>query len=164
MQILVVNGDASFVEVLREGLEKKHTVIEAQGGEEWLEKINEEPDIILLDIAMPGGLDICKKIKDSQKAKDIPVILLNGGGGEQDILEGLELGAADYLPKTYSRNILLAKIDFLLKTKRTEDELRRKAYEMERFTRLAVDRELKMIELKRMIKKLESELKMLKGD
>lgn len=166
MEIMVVDDDPNFLKVFRNWMEKNgHEVIEARSGEECLEKINEEPDVIILDVGLPGidGFEVCKRIKDDPKTKDIPIIILSVRGEEKDILEGLRLGATDYFPKTFSNKILLAKIDSITKTKKTEEQLRKKIDELERFTRLAVDRELKMIELKEKIKEMESELKRIKS-
>ena len=70
------------------------------------------PDLILLDVAMPGmdGYEVCKKLKESTETKDIPVIFLTAKTAEEEIIKGFELGAADYVTKPFNQAILLARI------------------------------------------------------
>ena len=74
-------------------------------------------DLILLDIMLPGlsGLDFLKIIKNNEQYVDIPVIIISAKSDEQDILEGLKLGADDYLTKPFSIKILQAKIKTVLR-------------------------------------------------
>ncbi|MDE3055818.1 MAG: response regulator transcription factor [Verrucomicrobiota bacterium] len=77
----------------------------------------ERPDIVVLDIMLPGktGLDLCKKIKNSVELKYIPIIFLSAKGEESDIILGLELGADDYVPKPFSPKILFSRIKAILR-------------------------------------------------
>ena len=79
--------------------------IEANNGETGLEKARQlVPDLILLDIMLPGiqGLDVCKIIKSDRETKNIPIILVSALGQEDDIVNGLETGADDYITKPFS--------------------------------------------------------------
>ena len=71
------------------------------------------PDLILLDIMLPGiqGLDVCRIIKSDRDTKNIPIILVSALGQEDDIVNGLEAGADDYIAKPFSNKILLAKLN-----------------------------------------------------
>ena len=70
------------------------------------------PDLILLDVAMPDmdGYQVCKKLKETTETEDIPVIFLTARTGEEDIIKGFELGAADYVTKPFTQAILLARV------------------------------------------------------
>jgi two-component system, OmpR family, alkaline phosphatase synthesis response regulator PhoP len=77
----------------------------------------EKPDLIILDIMLPGenGLEVCRKVKNHPELKKIPVILLTAKGEETDIVLGLELGADDYITKPFSPNILFSRVKALLR-------------------------------------------------
>ena len=77
------------------------------------------PDLILLDIMLPGiqGLDVCRIIKSDRDTKNIPIILVSALGQEDDIVNGLEAGADDYIAKPFSNRILLARIKSVLRRK-----------------------------------------------
>ena len=80
-------------------------------GKEGLEKaLKEKPDLILLDIMLPGmnGLDICKELR--QNKMDIPILMLTAKGEEIDKVIGLEIGADDYISKPFSIRELLARV------------------------------------------------------
>jgi two-component system alkaline phosphatase synthesis response regulator PhoP len=81
----------------------------------------EHPDLVLLDIMLPGqnGFDVCRKIKSHPDLKNIPIIILTAKGEELDIVLGLELGADDYIIKPFSPKVLFSKIKTVLR--RTQD-------------------------------------------
>ena len=113
-KILIVDDEEDIVDFLSYNLKKqKFEILTAYSGEECLEKLKKEvPDLILLDIMMPGisGIKICKKIKKNNRTKDIPVIMLTAKTTEADIITGLNSGADDYIVKPFSLNILYARI------------------------------------------------------
>lgn len=80
----------------------------------------EHPDLVILDILLPGqnGFDIVRKIKNSSELKNIPVIILSNKSEELDIVLGLELGADDYITKPFSIKILFSKIKAILRRKK----------------------------------------------
>ena len=87
-------------------------------GEMGLNAIYREmPDLVLLDIMLPGldGIEICQKLKDNPHTMQIPVIMISAKGEEEDIVRGLETGAADYITKPFSPMVLLARIKSVLK-------------------------------------------------
>ena len=93
-------------------------ILHASSGEEALRVAREtKPNIILLDIMMPGGLDgfdVCRVLKEDPDTKDIYVIMLTAKGQEADKNRGLTLGADDYFVKPFSPMELMDKIDAIL--------------------------------------------------
>lgn len=75
------------------------------------------PHLIVLDIMLPGksGLQVCSELKTNPSTKKIPIIIASAKGGEHDIVQGLELGADDYVTKPFSPQILLARIKAVLR-------------------------------------------------
>ena len=72
----------------------------------------ERPDLVLLDIMLPGqsGLDVCRKIKHNPELKQIPIIILSAKSEELDVVLGLELGADDYVTKPFSPKVLFSRV------------------------------------------------------
>jgi DNA-binding response OmpR family regulator len=117
-RVLVVDDDA-FIRrplefILRnEGFEP----LTAADGSECLERLAEtRPDLIILDVMMPGrdGFDVCKTIKQQARYAEIPIILLSARGQEQDRERGLCLGAAEFMTKPYSPSELVRRVRELL--------------------------------------------------
>lgn len=77
----------------------------------------EHPDLVLLDIMLPGqnGFDVCRKIKSNPELKNIPIIILTAKGEELDIILGLELGADDYIVKPFSPKVVFSKVKTVLR-------------------------------------------------
>lgn len=98
-----------------------HELTIAHDGEEalaLLQKSTEQPTVILLDIMMPkmNGFDVLRKIKEDEKFKRIPVILLTNLAGDQDAEKGLELGAVLYLVKSqYNPKQVVEKVEEIIK-------------------------------------------------
>ena len=77
----------------------------------------EKPDLIILDVMLPGqsGLDVCRKVKSHADLKDIPVIIISAKSEELDVILGLELGADDYVTKPFSPKILFSRVRAVLR-------------------------------------------------
>jgi len=113
-KVVVAEDDLPIADLLsfilrREGYE----VYIAYDGGEALESIEKNlPDLVLLDIMMPvmDGWDVLKKVKEDDKLKNIPVIMLTAKGQEWDIVKGFELGSEDYVVKPFSPSELLVRI------------------------------------------------------
>lgn len=105
-KILIIDDDPNNRNIVRIRLETLgETVIEAANGQEGLEKAEaEKPDIIILDVSMPqlDGWEVCKRLKDKEKTKKIPVIMLTAKALEIEVLRGWEAGADEYLIKPLS--------------------------------------------------------------
>ncbi|MEI6890710.1 MAG: response regulator transcription factor [Pontiella sp.] len=119
IKILVVEDEAPIQELLQFNLERnKYRVKVADSGEEGIESAGLfQPDLILLDIMLPGldGLEVCKKLKADPKTKHIPIIMLTALCEEADVVTGLELGADDYITKPFSPRVLLARVKAALR-------------------------------------------------
>lgn len=78
---------------------------------------DEQPDLVILDIMLPGmnGLDVCRKIKTNPNLKDIPIIIISAKSEELDVVLGLELGADDYVAKPFSPKILFSRVKAVLR-------------------------------------------------
>ena len=100
----------------------------------------EKPDLVILDIMLPGqsGLDVCRKVKSNPDLKDIPVIMISAKSEELDVVLGLELGADDYVTKPFSPKILFSRVRAVLRRGK-EPEKAPKAIAFGPFT-LEVDR------------------------
>ena len=99
----------------------KVEILQASSGEEGLKIAREtKPDIILLDVMMPGrfdGFDVCKLLKEDHATSDICIIMLTAKGQKTDIEKGLALGADDYFVKPFSPMELMEKIEKVLAEK-----------------------------------------------
>ena len=108
-QILIIEDDKDLregVKILLEG--ENHIVIEAENGIEGLSKLNEDTDLVILDIMMPGisGIKTCEKIRE---ISNVPVLFLTAKSQESDKLIGLMAGGDDYLTKPFSYTELLVR-------------------------------------------------------
>jgi CheY-like chemotaxis protein len=86
---------------------------DAMDGESALEILEEEkPDLILLDIVMPGidGFETCRRIKNNPNLKDIPVIFISGKTESEDVSKGISVGGVDYIPKPFKAEEIYARI------------------------------------------------------
>jgi putative two-component system response regulator len=100
--ILIVDDQPSNIDILLETIGDETEAAVALDGEEALEILEEEkPNLILLDIMMPGmnGFEVCRKIKENPGLSSIPVVFLSGNNSEEDIRTGMSLGAAGFLGK-----------------------------------------------------------------
>jgi len=117
--ILVVEDEADIRELVRYNLEREGYVVHQAGsGEEALRFIrSRKPDVILLDLMLPeiDGLEVCRRLKNDQDCRHIPVIMLTAKGEESDVVAGLELGADDYVTKPFSTRVLIARIRAVLR-------------------------------------------------
>ncbi|HOO71747.1 MAG TPA: response regulator [Spirochaetota bacterium] len=83
------------------------------------------PDIILLDIMMPGmdGYEVCTRLKNEKRTKNIPVIFLSARRETGDIVRGFEAGGVDYVPKPFSAPELLARVKTHIELKKAREEI-----------------------------------------
>ena len=125
--ILVVDDKLETVLLLRELLTSRgYKVITAGNADEAQQSLHEErPDLILLDVIMPGksGYDLCREIKADPHTRLIPVIMITGLSDRDDRIRGIEAGADDFLSKTLYPEELFARVRSLLKLKEFTDEL-----------------------------------------
>jgi DNA-binding response OmpR family regulator len=121
-KILIIEDEADLVKGLKLNLvDEGYEVDWASDGREGLRRALEEaPDLVILDIMLPGmnGLEVCRELR--QKKANIPVIMLTAKGEEVDKVVGLEIGADDYMTKPFSVRELLARIKAHLRREKRE--------------------------------------------
>lgn len=132
-KILVVDDERFNINVLVDLLKPEYKMMAAKNGVQALKAVQSAnpPDLVLLDIMMPemDGYEVCRRIKEDKKTRDIPIIFITAMGDTGDETKGLELGAADYLTKPISPPIVQARVKTQLERKRQRDELKQ-AYEI----------------------------------
>jgi len=124
-KILIVEDQSDLAKGLAINFAKEgYSVSKADTGEKALEMvIKENPDLIVLDVMLPGmsGLDVCRELR--AKSIEIPIIMLTAKGDEIDRVVGLELGADDYMAKPFSLRELLARVRVRLRRQPPQPEL-----------------------------------------
>ena len=127
--ILIIEDERDIADLLQFNLEQKeYSVSVARNGENGIEIAkNEKPDLVLLDLMLPGihGLDVCRILKTKKGLEKTSIIMLTALGQEENIVKGLEAGADDYISKPFSFKILLARIKSVLRRgehQKTESE------------------------------------------
>ena len=119
-RILVVDDDENILNLERTILEQKgFEVTAAQGGAEALKLLADRSyDLVLLDVMMPevDGFTVCRKIKEDDRLKDVPVIFLTAKGGGEALAEGFESGAVMYINKPFTANKLLTIVNTMLES------------------------------------------------
>lgn len=123
-RILIIDDDAATIRLLQRVFRNRYEVSSASTGEEGLTAIPRfRPDLILLDIEMPGmnGYDTCERIKADEKYQTIKVLLVSGHSSLDERLKGYDVGADDYVSKPFDNSELRAKVDVFMKLKRVEE-------------------------------------------
>jgi len=124
--ILVVDDHRTSRLKLSLGLKQQgHTVGEAENGVQALDKLRTEAfDLVLLDIIMPemDGYQVLEQMKADKTLRDVPVIVISALDDLESVVKGIELGAEDYLPKTFDPVLLRARIGACLEKKRLRDQ------------------------------------------
>ncbi|WP_310476429.1 phosphate regulon transcriptional regulator PhoB [Sandarakinorhabdus sp.] len=118
-KILLVEDDASLVELVTYNLEKEgFDVVRTGDGEEALTLAEEEkPDLVILDwmIANLSGIEVCRRLRRAPATANLPIVMLTARGDEADRIRGLETGADDYMTKPFSPRELVARIRAVLR-------------------------------------------------
>jgi DNA-binding response OmpR family regulator len=124
-RVLVVDDEADIRGLLRELLERAgHDVIEAPDGREGLRTFHsEQPDLVILDVAMPG-LDGWQTLERIRELSDVPVVMLTARAQEMDKVRGLRAGADDYVTKPFGSRELLARVEGQLERRPKEPDVR----------------------------------------
>ncbi len=126
-KLLLVDDQATNLHALAAILKNDYDISFATSGETALQLASSEaPDLILLDVILPGlsGIEVLRILRANSKTADIPVILVTAASSEQNELSGLDLGADDYLTKPVQARILLARVRNILLKKRAEMQSR----------------------------------------
>ncbi|MBF0413172.1 MAG: response regulator [Desulfamplus sp.] len=127
-KVLIVEDSPQNIKIINEILKNDYIITAATSGENAISclEVNELPDIILLDIIMPGmdGYEVCRRIKRNKKTSDIPVIFITAKDDIEDEEKGFEAGAVDYITKPVSPSIVKARIKTHLLIKTQQDLLK----------------------------------------
>ena len=132
--ILIVDDKSYNIELLFHVMKiNGHGVLIANSGESALEKLKTVlPDLILLDIMMPGmdGFETCKRLKADRKTKDIPIIFMTALTNTADKVKGFKLGAVDYITKPFQQEEVLARVDVQLKLRNLTRQLQQSQFRL----------------------------------
>lgn len=124
--VLIVDDEVSNIEIMNAVLEDDYEVCFATGGDQAMGMLHDVmPDLILLDVLMPGmdGFEVCRRIKQEPLLVDIPVIFTTGLGDTDDEMRGLSLGAIDYVTKPIQPAVLRARVNNHVELKQLRDRL-----------------------------------------
>ena len=141
--VLIVDDEPLTCDMLAGflSLDGYHTVF-AYDGPEALQRVKEyPPDVILLDIMMPevDGYEVCRQLKADKRWQHIPIILVTALSGKEDLLEGFEIGADDFITKPVDRFELRARVRSMARTKKHYDDLQATLHMREDLTHLIVN-------------------------
>jgi adenylate cyclase len=136
--VLVVDDLPQNVRLLEAVLSPRgFRVVTASSGQEALDALSKEhPDVVLLDILMPGmdGYEVCRRIREDPGTAFLPVIMITASG-EQEKIRAIESGADDFVNKPFDQAELLARVGSLVRVKRYHDTIERQAAELARWNR-----------------------------
>lgn len=125
-KLLIVEDNEEIRNYLRGGLRQQFDVLTAGDGEEALEILKQTPDVdmVITDVMMPvmDGIKLCKTIRQNINTSHIPVIMLSARTDIDDQLEALQTGADDYIPKPFSLQLLMVKVNNIIKTRKRMQE------------------------------------------
>jgi adenylate cyclase len=141
--ILVVDDQAQNIRLLDAVLSPRgYRVLTAESGEAALDLLRtEQPDVVLLDIMMPGmdGYEVCRRIRDNPDTAYLPVVMITASDIQEKV-RGTEAGADDFVTKPFDQAELLARVKSLVRVKRYQDTIRRQAAELETWNRQLEER------------------------
>jgi two-component system, OmpR family, alkaline phosphatase synthesis response regulator PhoP len=144
--ILVVDDEADILKLVKYNFEKDGYKCECvTTGEEAIKSaIYNQPDIIVLDLMLPGvdGLEVCRQLKSNSKTSHIPIIMLTAKSEDIDVVSGLELGADDYVTKPFSPRVLLARVRAILRRGKRKIESDNEIVEINELTINPIRREV----------------------
>ncbi len=126
-KVLIVDDSKSTRDYTQSVLEKKYDVAVATDGKSAITQVRDfNPDLILMDIIMPGlsGMDVCKKLAKEEQYRDIPVIMVTSLAEAEHVKEALEAGAVDYIEKPFKEIELYARVGSALKMKNSIELLK----------------------------------------
>ena len=125
--VLVVDDEPDIIELISYNLKKEgYDVLSADDGNRALEAAARNPDLIILDLMMPGldGFEVCRRLKANPRTASIPVMFLTARSGEYEEILGLEIGADDFIQKPISPRKLLVRVKAVLRRGDASDDER----------------------------------------
>ncbi len=137
-KILVVDDTPKNIKLLEAVLVPRgYAVVAAENGSEALAKVvSERPDLVLLDVVMPGmdGYEVCRRLRDDPATHLLPVVMITASE-ERERLKALEAGADDFIPKPFNQQELLARVKSLVRIKQYYDTIQSQAAELAEWNR-----------------------------
>ena len=128
-KILVVDDEESLAEFVGRALRQQgYMTVCAFDGDSALSLIYEElPDLVILDLMLPlmDGWEICRRVKSDSETKHIPILMLTARSSAEDVVQGLDLGADDYMRKPFPLDELLARVRVLLRRTQQQADVRK---------------------------------------
>ena len=156
--IYLADDDSAFLKAMTLVIEDTGAAVSCfRNGEELLKaSFDTPPKLILLDLNMPllNGFDVLKQLNKEDDYKHIPVLVLSGACDDFNMSQAFELGANDYITKPFSHKELLFRIANHLNTAKNIDTLLNRQQELARFNKAMIDREFRIIELKKEVNAL----------
>jgi len=128
-KILVADDEPAILDLVRQLLMRHgHEVMTVSDGDAALQAIYDlKPDLVVLDLMLPklSGWEVCRRVKEDNEVRDIPILMLTARREDRDLVEGLELGADDYVKKPFSTAELGARIAAILRRSKEEKSAKR---------------------------------------
>lgn len=123
--VLIVEDEPAIAELIQFNIERDGMAAKVvRSGRLALDFIKREPpDLIILDLMLPemSGMEVCRKLKQQESTRQIPVVMVTAKGEESDIVAGIELGADDYVTKPFSPRVLVARVRNVLRRRQGGD-------------------------------------------
>lgn len=117
--VFIVEDDPDIAEVLRFNLEHKGymVVCEVNGEQAYESILNNVPDLLILDISLPGisGIEVCRYLKNNEKTRTLPIMILTARTKKEDHEAGLQAGADDFITKPFALHDVLDRVDILIR-------------------------------------------------
>jgi PleD family two-component response regulator len=133
--VLIIDNNSKSIQVVSQIIDRAgYRVAAATSVNQAISMIaNTPPDLILMDVVMPGenGFECCRTLKQAPQTRDIPIIMLTIKNDTEDIVQGFDAGAADYIAKPFNPEVLLARMDAQIELKQIGDQQVRLIEELE---------------------------------
>lgn len=127
-RVLIVDDDMVIRLSVSDYLEEAgYSILEADGGRDGLEVFNAESvDLVILDVMMPDmdGFAVCQQIRTTPKGKHLPILMATGNDDLESVTRAFEVGATDFTTKPFSYELLVHRVQYILRAKSTADTLR----------------------------------------
>ncbi len=166
--ILIVDDNTTNLNVLLDYLhEVGYKVLIAPSGEQALQQVQHvSPDLILLDVMMPGinGFETCQRLKEQNKTKNIPVIFMTALSDTMDKVRGFSVGGVDYITKPFQHEEVLARVKTHLMIRNLQQELQKKNDDLEEYAALLARRNEELHEKNLELDEKNAQLKILNAD
>ena len=151
-KILIVDDNPKNRAICEEIFQDDYDLVSAEDGLTALRLVRElQPDVVLLDVMMPGlnGYEVCQRMKTDPETGHIPVIIVSAKGQTNEIIEGFDRRADDYIVKPFVNSELRARVTAALRLKQAQDELQQANRKLQEHTRKLEEANERLKELDR---------------